>query len=279
MAQQHYELFGSPGSDSPVGTRGARRRGASCAGCPIRHVAICAALDDRELRDLEAIMSHRGLGPRQSLVLEGDPADYAYNVISGGLKISKSLADGRVQMVGLLLAGDFLGLPARSAYGFAVESTGPTELCRFPRAELMAVFARHESLQARVLTAVHDELAAAQEHMLLLGRKHATERLASFLLHLHRHAGRFAAARNRIDIPLHRAEIADYLGLTTETVSRSFSQLRSLGVLRLEQPDEVTILDRQRLERIADHGWSRGAHAGPDAASPRPQRRLAGGRG
>ena len=115
-----------------------------CAGCGIRHIANCAALNDYEIGDLESIMSHRQLGPNQLLALEGDKADYAYNVISGALKIYKSLADGRTQIVGFLLPGDFLGLPQRGTYAYSAETLGTTELCQFPRTALTLVFAKHE---------------------------------------------------------------------------------------------------------------------------------------
>lgn len=203
-------------------------------------------------------MSHRQLKSRQPLLLEGDPVEYAYSVVSGGLKIYKSLPDGRSQIVGLLLPGDFLGLPPRSAYPFTVETTEPTELCRFPRAPLMALFARNDKLQTWALTAAYDELAAAQDHMLLLGRKQALERLSSLLLDLERRAPRRDAEPGSVRIPLQRAEMADYLGLAVETVSRGFTELRSLGVLRNDRPGIVTIVDRDRLAEIAEHGWPQG---------------------
>jgi CRP/FNR family transcriptional regulator, anaerobic regulatory protein len=225
--------------------------GALCLHCGIRRVAVCAALDDAELRDLESIMSHRRLGPRQSLAIEGDEAEYAYNVISGGLKIYKALADGRAQMVGFLLPGDFLGLPRRGTYAFSAETLGSTELCQFPRAALTSVFEKHRALQERVLTVTHDELAAAQEHMLLLGRKQATERVCSFLVGLLRRLERSVGETDPLAIPLHRDEIAEYLGLTIETVSRCFTQLRNDGLIRLVKADLVSILDRNGLEALA----------------------------
>ena len=222
-----------------------------CANCGIRHVSVCAALDDDELHALESIMTHRQFGPRQSLVIEGDEAASAYNVIAGGLKLFKSLADGRTQMVGFLLPGDFLGLPRHGAYAYSAETLGPTELCQFPRDRLLDVFDRYEALQERVLSTVHDELAAAQEHMLLLGRKRALERLGSFLLGLHTRMERLGGATDPLYIPLHRDEIAEYLGTTIETVSRSFTQLRNDGLIRLQKTDQVSILDRPGLEALS----------------------------
>jgi CRP/FNR family transcriptional regulator, anaerobic regulatory protein len=196
-------------------------------------------------------MRHRRLGPREMLVAEGDDAQSAYNVISGGLKLYKMLADGRTQMVGFLLPGDFLGLPRRGTYAYSADTLGATELCQFPRAKLAQVLEKHKALQERILTAATDDLAAAQEHMLLLGRKNAMERVCSFLHSLSRRTKRSSGETDPLDIPLHRDEIADYLGLTIETVSRSFTQLRADGLIRLEKAQVVWVVDRPGLEALA----------------------------
>lgn len=224
----------------------------ACARCAIRRVAICAALDDRELRDLEAIMSRRRIAPGQSLVIEGDEGDYAFNIVSGGVKLYKSLADGRTQVTGYLLPGDFLGLPIRGRYLFSAEAVAPAELCQFPREPLKRVFDRHRTLQERILTAVHDDLVAAQEHMLLLGRKTAMERLATFLVRLLHRTERLGGVTEPLQVPIQRSDIADHLGLAIETVSRTFTQLRRDRLIRLERADRVTIMDRGRLEDLAE---------------------------
>ena len=223
----------------------------ACASCRIRHIAVCAALEDDELLALESIMSHRLLGPRRCLVMQDDKAGFAYNVIAGGLKLLKSTVDGRTQMVGFLLPGDFLGLPRHVAYLYSAETLGPTELCQFPRNGLLNVFDRYEALQERVLTTAYDELAAAQEHMLLLGCKNPLERLATFLLSLHARTEGHGRATEPLYIPLRRNEIAEYLGTTIETVSRSFTQLRKDGMIRLRKTNQVSILDRPGLEALA----------------------------
>jgi CRP/FNR family transcriptional regulator len=224
---------------------------AICARCGIRGIAVCAALSDRELRDLEAIMTHRRLESGRSLVVEGDSGDHAFNVIFGAVKLYKSPADGRAQITGYLLPGDFLGLPLRGSYAFSAEAVAPTELCQFPREPLRRVFEKYDKLQQRFLTAVHDDLVAAQDHMLLLGRKTASERVCTFLVRLLQRSERIGAPVNPLHLPLHRNDIADYLGLTIETVSRTFTKLRSEAVIRLDRADKVFVLDRARLEDMA----------------------------
>jgi len=225
-----------------------------CARCAIRWRGICTALDETALRDLEAIMSHRHLDRGQSLLVDGDRADFAYNVISGGIKLFKSLPDGRTQITGFLLAGDFLGLPVRGTYVYSAEALADTVLCQYPRDSLQAVFARHARLQARFLTSVTDDLSAAQEHMLLLGRKTAVEKLCSFLRNLLERAEHIGGAVDPLAIPLLRNEIADYLGLTIETVSRAFTLLRQGGLISMSRADEIIVLDRMALEVTANGG-------------------------
>lgn len=223
-----------------------------CARCGIRHIAVCAALDDTQLGELEAIMSHTRLEAGQPLVFEGDTARYAFNVVSGGVKLIKGMADGRTQITGYLLPGDFLGLPPRGTYPFSAEALSATELCQFPREPLGRLFDKYDKLQDRFLTVVHDDLIAAQEHMLLLGRKSATERVCTFLVRLLQRTERTGGTVEPLRLPLQRADIADYLGLTIETVSRTFSQLRKNALIRLEKADTVFVLDRARLEDIAE---------------------------
>ena len=225
-----------------------------CARCGIRWLGVCAALDDAELRGLEAIMSHRHLDRGQSLLVDGDRADFAYNVIAGGIKLFKSLSDGRTQITGTLLAGDFLGLPLRGTYAYSAEALADTVLCQFPREPLQAVFEKHARLQARLLTAATDDLSAAQEHMLLLGRKTAVERLCSFLRNLLERTERVGGTVDPLTIPLLRNEIADYLGLTIETVSRAFTLLRQAGLISMNRADEIIVLDRMALEVTANGG-------------------------
>ena len=219
--------------------------------CKVRRQAICAALADHELTDLETIMTHRIVDRGQALVYEGDPPAFAYNIIDGGLKLYKSLADGRIQVTAFLLPGDFLGISSRSPLPFTAEALTRTEVCAFPYPKLEVVFEKYSALEERFLTEVSDEVAAVQDHMLLLGRKTASERLASFLIWL---AGKYeGVAPPTVPLALlaTRADIADYLGLTLETVSRTFSQFKRQGFIELPHATEVVLRNRERLEEIA----------------------------
>ena len=226
----------------------------ACARCGIRWVGVCAALDQGELGDLEAIMTHRRVDRGQSLLMEGDAAGFAYNVIGGGVKLFKSLPDGRTQITGFLLPGDFLGLPLRGAYAYSAEALADSVLCQFPRAALQAVFAKHPHLQARLLETVHDDLAAAQEHMLLLGRKNRgragvlvpaqpAEAGGAGARRGRSAAGAGAPPRNRrLSRPDHRDREPDLHRAAQGRADRD------------RQADEVSIRDRAGLAAIAAGG-------------------------
>jgi CRP/FNR family transcriptional regulator len=210
-----------------------------------------------EQKELEAIVSHRRLERGQMLVSEGDTPKYAYGILSGGLKLFKCLRDGRTQMTGYLIPGDFLGLPLRGAYPYSVEAYAETILCQFPVACLQKVFERHPRLRTWLHEITYDDLAAAQEHMLLLGRKTMMERVCTFLVGLLKRVEEMKGPVDRLTIPMLRSEIAEYLGVTMETVSRSFSRLQRDGLIAIEHTNEFRILDRSELRAIANGARSK----------------------
>jgi CRP/FNR family transcriptional regulator len=196
------------------------------------------------------MMTQKWIEPGQFVVLEGDPGNHAYTVTEGVIKVFKSLVDGRVQITGFLLPGDFLGMPSRGQFMYSAEAVIRSRLCVFPRRPLQELFDSSPGLEKRLLEIVNDELTLAQDHMLLLGRRTADERVACFLLEF---AGRFARAGwpvNPLTLPVGRGDIADYLGLSLETVSRSFSRLKKTGVLSLPNKRQVVILDKERLDEL-----------------------------
>ncbi|MGF1609974.1 MAG: Crp/Fnr family transcriptional regulator [Kiloniellales bacterium] len=226
--------------------------GSPCGACSIRHLSICAVLRPDELSEMDAIATAVELAPGDPLFDEEEPADYFFNVTAGTMKIYKLLADGRRQVTGFLGAGDFLGLAHEATYAYSAEAVTAASLCRFPRRKLEALLQRFPKLETRLLGVAGHELAAAQEQMVLLGRKTAREKIASFLLALERQAARREQPDGPVNVPMSRADIGDYLGLTTETVSRTFTQLKGAGVIRLLQGGRVELLDRAALARLAE---------------------------
>lgn len=201
---------------------------------------------------MAAITTTLAIGAGEPLIDEGQPAAHVFNVTSGAIKVYKLLVDGRRQMTGFIFPGDFLGLANDETYAYSAEAVAASTVCRFPRRKLEALLTKYPKMERRLLSVASHELAAAQEQMLLLGRKNAREKIASFLLMLSRRAAHRGLSADPIFVPMSRNDIGDYLGLTTETVSRTFSDLKSKGIIELLPASKVRLARRAQLEAIAE---------------------------
>lgn len=231
---------------------GPARSSSPCEACSVRHLTVCAALADEELRHLSDIVSHVELAPGQCLFQESEEARHVYSVTAGTMKVYKLLPDGRCQVTGFLFPGDFLGLAHDETYAYSAESVTHSALCSYPRGKLEGLLKEFPQMEERLLGMAKHELMVAQEQMLLLGRKTAKERLASFLLMLSRAAARRGQKGNPVLVPMSRSDIGDYLGLTTETVSRTFTQLKRDKLIAAESGNRVRLIDRERLDELAE---------------------------
>ncbi len=220
-----------------------------CQECDVRGVAVCSAVGPDMLPRLAAIATERSLETEQVLFDEGDVAGSAYVVTAGMLKLYKVLADGRRQVVGFMVPGDFLGLAFGRLYLYSAEAVTPVTLCCFRRPQFLDLLDACPALEKEILLRTSTELAAAQEQMLLLGRKSATERLASFILSMARR--RRVRTNDPVELPMSRVDIADYLGLTVETVSRTFSLLRKKALIELREKHQVSITRPAQLEHLS----------------------------
>ena len=222
-----------------------------CNTCEVRDFAACAPLTPDEQRQLVAIMSTVEVAAHQPIFDEADSAEHVFNVTGGAVKIYKLLPDGRRQVTGFLLPGDFLGLTHKEAYAYSAEALVDTKLCRFPRRKLEKLLDEIPKLEQRLLGMASHELAAAQDQMMLLGRKSAKERLVSFLLMMSGAATRHGKPADPVLLPMNRSDIADYLGLTIETVSRTFTQLRTQRLIELVDEKQIRLLKPEALREIA----------------------------
>ncbi len=227
--------------------------GHPCQGCEVRDKAVCGILDCTSLEEFRNLGWTLRLAAGQALFHEGDPATRVFTLTSGTLKLYKLLADGRRQVTGFLHPGDFLGISIDDEHAFSAEALEHSQLCWFPRARFDDFVDDHSAMERELYRMAAHELAAAQQQFVLLGRKTATERLATFLLLL---SGRSelsnGVAAGMVRLPMSRSDIADYLGLTKETVSRVISALKRDRVIRLESMDVIQILDRGRLEQLSE---------------------------
>ena len=222
-----------------------------CEACTVRHLSICDALDARELDRLNAIVTQNRIAPHQLIFHEGDPAAHLFNVIEGAVKIYKLLADGRRQITGFLFPGDFLGIALHDHYTYSAEAVTAVRICRFPRGKFENLLQEFPKLENRLLQTASNELAAAQDQMVLLGRKSAAERVASFIVTLAARARQRRQPDKLLTIPMSRADIGDYLGLTIETVSRTFTRLRKSGSIALPDNHHVEIVRHDALLELA----------------------------
>ncbi|MGB5077257.1 MAG: Crp/Fnr family transcriptional regulator [Sphingorhabdus sp.] len=227
-----------------------------CSLCVVRNRAICAALLPDELDALSDLGRKQRVVRGQTLVWEGDDAIIVANVITGVLKVSMSIADGREQIVGVVFPADFIGRPFGQKSPYSVTALSDAELCIFSRATFDAFARNHPELEHKLLQRTLDELDRAREWMLLLGKKAAQERIATLLLEMSNRLGETGCSAeqsglNSFELPLDRQQMGDLLGLTIETVSRQLSRLKLDGVIDLPDRRMVSIKDRMRLEDLA----------------------------
>ena len=223
-----------------------------CAGCPARTKAVCGVLGCDELAEFRSRGGSVRIAAGQPLFHEGAPANRVFTLTKGTLKLYKLLPDGRRQVTGFKHPGDLLGVSLDGEHAFTAEALDSAELCSFALSRFDGFVEAHAEIERELYRRAVHELAAAQQQMVLLGRKTAAERLASFFVDLAERAERGCNEHVRfVDLPMSRSDISDYLGLTKETVSRVLALLKQQRVVRLEALDRVEILDRKALETIA----------------------------
>ncbi|MDD9922751.1 MAG: Crp/Fnr family transcriptional regulator [Boseongicola sp.] len=222
-----------------------------CSYCPIKHRAVCARCEPDELEILNEIKYYKPVAAGETVALSGERVDYVASVVSGVASLSKSLEDGRTQMVGLVLPSDFIGRPGRETIAHDVTAVTDLTLCCFHRKPFDKILEELPHVRERLLEMMFDEMDAARDWMLLLGRKTAREKIASFLVLMVNRSTlpkELFIAPVRVDLPISRDAIANFLGLTIETVSRQLTALRKDGIISLEGNREVIIPDFQALK-------------------------------
>lgn len=222
-----------------------------CSGCPIRHRAVCSLCDEDEIDQLDAIKSYRDIPAGRPILEAGEPMRALSSIVTGVATISRTLEDGRRQTVGLLLPSDFIGRPGRDRSPFDVVATTDVTLCQFDRMAFERVMATTPHVATRLLQMTLDELDAARDWAVVLGRMTARERVSAFLLAVGRRMGRPQGGGLHFHLPLTREAMADHLGLTLETASRQISALRRDRVIVLEGRADVVVPDLARLAEEA----------------------------
>lgn len=225
---------------------------ADCTECSVRAQSFCGAIPPRGLDGLARSRRTECFDRRQTIASEGEPAQSFFNIISGVVKLCRSLPDGRTQIIGFRFPGEMFGACDSETYTTSAEALTMVELCRFPRARLKRLAQAHPTAQTRLLEMNYRHLVDSEDQIFLLGRKTAREKVASFLLSYGDKFSRgMGGGDQRIELPVTRAEIADFLGLTTETVSRILASLVREKIITVGLSHSVRLLNTDSLRRIS----------------------------
>jgi len=221
-----------------------------CADCAVRPLSICAALDRAELRELDHLGRRVQFTSHETVFAEEELTTSFYNLLEGVMRLYRLSPDGRRQIVGFALPGDFLGIAISARNSFSADAVGPVAACCFSRASFVRFIEDKPHLLRRINELVIRQLSQAQDHVVLLGRRSAEEKVASFLINWRDRLSRLGDVTNTVPLPMVRQDIADFLGLTIETVSRTFTKLERDGVIEIV-PGGICLLDLERIQSLA----------------------------
>jgi CRP/FNR family transcriptional regulator len=224
--------------------------GRFCDECTVRQFSICAALGMEELREFAHFGRCIPFAPGEAAFAEEEMATSFCSVLDGVLRLYKLLPDGRRQIVGFALPGDFLGMNVSGRHNFSADAIGSAAICRFPRVPFGRFVEDKPHLLRRINELASRELSQARDHMVLLGRRSAEEKVAAFLLNWRARLARLNGPSPVISLPMSRQDIADYLGLTIETVSRTLTRLERDGAIEI-LPHGIRLVDNERVDALA----------------------------
>ena len=241
-----------PPFDSPCLTPATESPGplGPCLHCQIRHLAVCGVLTPAEVQAMDTVASLQVLEAGAVLARQGEQRRYVYTVVQGALRLVRLSADGRRQVSGFAMPGDFVGLSGAATYPHDIEALAHTELCRIGLDAMQRLGVQFPHLQGKLLERACTELDTAHDRMMSLARMNPTERMADFLLRLAEQQVRAGNSGTSIFLPMPRADIADHLGLTVETVSRCLTALRTRGLITLPGTYRVELLDVPGLKAL-----------------------------
>ncbi|MBW7970079.1 helix-turn-helix domain-containing protein [Bradyrhizobium sp. BR 10289] len=221
-----------------------------CSDCAVRGSAVCASLDAAELREFEHLGRRVHFDAGETVFSEEDITTSFYNVLEGVMRLYKLLPDGRRQIVGFALPGDFLGMNLSGRHNFSADAIGGVTVCQFAKVPFNRFIEDRPHLLRRINELAIRELSQARDHMVLLGRRSADEKVATFLLGWRERLVSLEGASNTVPLPMSRQDIADYLGLTIETVSRTFTKLERRGAIEIIHGG-ISLLDPVKVETLA----------------------------
>lgn len=244
-------IWTSSSMDMPTTTSNTQDEPSICKNCEARHGGLCNALTTKQLCELSRQSTRKHIEAGQELIGQGESIPYYANIMKGVVKLSKMMSDGRQQIVGLQFAPDFLGRPFLRESTMTAEAATDIDICLFPKATVDRMLCESSEMERRLHGQSLKELDEARDWMLTLGRKSAFEKVASFLFLIAAHIDPESEGQSTFELPLSRADIADFLGLTIETVSRQMTKLRKDGVISIENNRQITVPDMELLRTSA----------------------------
>ncbi len=221
-----------------------------CLNCNVRLIAFCGILEDEDILQLESISKDKVIPKGEDVFSQGDFVDTFYNIKSGSVKVYKLSTDGRKQIVGFLYPGDFLGMSSDQNYNYSAEALEETKLCKFNKIILENFFVKFPVVESKILKIVNHELSAAQDQIFLLGKYSAKERLLQFFLNISSQREKLGWGGNPVRLSMPRADIANYLGLTIETVSRTISELKHEQLIRMIGTHDVFLNNKNSIQNF-----------------------------
>lgn len=226
------------------------------ARCASVNCSVCAGLPPAAKDALARIGRVRTFHAGETVLAESERIGFVGSVMSGVLRLQKTLHDGRQQIVGLLLPSEMFGRVFEHTSHVAIEAATDVTVCSYSRGSFEALFERFPEIEHRMLLSLAHELDAAQDWMLLLALQTVSERIATFLLMLRKKAYAGGGAENVVEVPISRKDMAAYLGTTVESISRAVHDMSRRGVIRIIDPQRFEITDSRRLLDMSGHDLS-----------------------
>jgi CRP/FNR family transcriptional regulator, anaerobic regulatory protein len=253
-----------------------------CEACFIRHRGICRALSMEQLEKLSSIARRRTVPVNHYIFRDGDEAISFAAIVSGVVKLIKTTAEGERHIVGLVYAPEFLGHTFAEQHRFSAAAATEVDMCMFPRASFNRLSDEYPELERWLFEFTARELDISRDWTLMLGRKSSYERVASLLLIIAKRSRNAGCQQNddnyaEFQLPLTRSELADYLGLTLETVSRKISGLKRKGLIELRTTRDIVVPNIENLAEVANMEFNGDplpasrAHRNGDKSRPDPQ--------
>ena len=221
-----------------------------CNICKIRTYSFCRCLPEDKLKLFSNISFEKQYSDKQNIFIQNDSATHLFNITEGNVKIYQLLDDGRIQIVGFLYPGDFFGTYSNNKYNYSAEAIGNLKTCAFDQKILDRYLDENPILAKELLNQTSFELTLAQDRITVLGKLNAVERISKFLFNISEQRKRIGWQNNPISLPMTRQDIADYLGLTIETVSREFSNLKTSSIIKFISSKKIYLNDIDTLKNF-----------------------------